>query len=540
MIRYFIAMFLIQLLFLLLYDFVLKKETFFRWNRGYLLTTTLLSLLLPLIEISSFETQIPEPLVVQLPEIILTAEAEPAKAIVSPNLQMFSTSSYGIWQSITWVGWLLIVGMCVNVFLLLWKFYRLHLIGTNAAQRWDGAVLVCRIPNSSQLFSFWNRLYVGDNISTEAYAHLVKHEMVHIRQRHSLDMLFFELLRVLFWFNPLVYIYQNRMRELHEFLADAVVEKQEMKKHFQLLLSSFFGVEKLSFVHTFYNNNLIKKRIAMLKKQKSKPNQLWKYLTVIPTIFLVLFLNACEQEMESKEQHDTTVALQEKYPDTSFEYDTYGNLQLIRLSSDSEDFKARNDLDELAAQNNLTKFITFGVGTKSAVFILVEYEKPSTKKNLNAYKKLEDKNVYFRTDIPKIKTKDGVVVSIEKEEVVGSNKNSSVGVPFAVIDEAPVFPGCEGASDLKKCFIEKTKNHIRKHFNYPAKAKTQGIQGRVAIMFTIARDGTIKNIRKRGPHELLEAEAVRIIKRLPKMKPGRHNGNAVSVPFSVPITFKIH
>ena len=81
--------------------------------------------------------------------------------------------------------------------------------------------------------------------------------------------------------------------------------------------------------------------------------------------------------------------------------------------------------------------------------------------------------------------------------------------------------------------------HIRKNFRYPDRAQEFGIQGRVSTLFTIGADGNIKNIRKRGPDALLENEAVRIIERLPKMKPGKQDGKAVDVPFSIPISFKL-
>ena len=91
----------------------------------------------------------------------------------------------------------------------------------------------------------------------------------------------------------------------------------------------------------------------------------------------------------------------------------------------------------------------------------------------------------------------------------------------------------------KACFREKIETHIRKNFNYPKEAQEFGIQGRVSTLFTISKEGVIKNIRMRGPDKLLEAEALRIIERLPQMTPGKHDGQAVDVPFSIPINFKL-
>lgn len=128
---------------------------------------------------------------------------------------------------------------------------------------------------------------------------------------------------------------------------------------------------------------------------------------------------------------------------------------------------------------------------------------------------------------------------IEIEEVAVEEVEEDISVPFAVIEDVPVFPGCEGAKDKKACFQEMMQQHIRKNFRYPEIAQEMGVQGRVSVIFVIQKDGSIGNIRMRGPDKNLEAEAMRIIQKLPKMTPGKQRGRAVKVPFSIPITFKL-
>ena len=129
------------------------------------------------------------------------------------------------------------------------------------------------------------------------------------------------------------------------------------------------------------------------------------------------------------------------------------------------------------------------------------------------------------------------IVEIEDLEVVEVEED--ISVPFAVIEDVPVFPGCENARDKKACFQEMIQRHIRKNFRYPEIAQEMGIQGRVNIIFVIQKDGSIGNIRMRGPDKSLEAEALRIIEKLPQMTPGKQRGRPVKVPFSIPITFKL-
>ena len=118
----------------------------------------------------------------------------------------------------------------------------------------------------------------------------------------------------------------------------------------------------------------------------------------------------------------------------------------------------------------------------------------------------------------------------EEKGISSVNTNKEL-VPLPDLDEVPIFPGCEDAENPKDCFREKMNAHVRKHFNYPQEAQNLGIEGRVSVLFTIDKNGNITDIRKRGPHELLEKEVVRIISRLPKMIPGSKDGEAVKCLF---------
>ena len=131
---------------------------------------------------------------------------------------------------------------------------------------------------------------------------------------------------------------------------------------------------------------------------------------------------------------------------------------------------------------------------------------------------------------------------MEVEDVEVADDFEDVDVPFAVIENVPVFPGCEGESTQngkRACFNKMMQKHIGKNFRYPEIAQEMGVQGRVSVMFTIQKDGSIGNVRMRGPDKNLEKEAARIIGKLPKMTPGMQRGRAVRVPFSIPITFKL-
>lgn len=128
---------------------------------------------------------------------------------------------------------------------------------------------------------------------------------------------------------------------------------------------------------------------------------------------------------------------------------------------------------------------------------------------------------------------------MEVKEIEVAEVEEDVTVPFILIEDVPIFPGCENASDKRACFQKMMQKHINKTFQYPKLAKELEIEGRVHTMFVIQKDGSIGDIKMRGPDKILEVEAARIIGKLPKMTPGKQRGNPVKVPFVVPITFKL-
>lgn len=128
---------------------------------------------------------------------------------------------------------------------------------------------------------------------------------------------------------------------------------------------------------------------------------------------------------------------------------------------------------------------------------------------------------------------------VSKEEVLEREKFAVLAIK--VLDELPVFPGCNPASknEAQECFQFKMQQHIVKNFRYPNGAYNRRIQGVVEVTYIISEDGTIKDIEAKG-HELLVPEGIRIIKKLPKMKPGIKDGRPVKVKMSIPIIFKLN
>lgn len=134
---------------------------------------------------------------------------------------------------------------------------------------------------------------------------------------------------------------------------------------------------------------------------------------------------------------------------------------------------------------------------------------------------------------------DVIAEVVRVDEVEVEEIEEEIDVPFAVIENIPIFPGCENGTKAEKkaCFESSIMNHVKKNFKYPETALELGIYGRVHVLFTINSKGYVSKIRTRGPDNILEKEAERIISLLPKMTPGMQRGRPVNVPYSIPISF---
>lgn len=157
---------------------------------------------------------------------------------------------------------------------------------------------------------------------------------------------------------------------------------------------------------------------------------------------------------------------------------------------------------------------------------------------------VEDTEEIEETIIESTETSQDAVVDdvLDVDDVEAAEEEEEIIVPFAVIENVPIFPGCESASnneERKACFQRMIQEHVRNQFTYPPAALELGITGRVFVQFYIDSKGNVNGIRTRGPDKLLEKEAHRIVASLPDMTPGKQRGKAVKVPYSIPINFMI-
>jgi len=137
---------------------------------------------------------------------------------------------------------------------------------------------------------------------------------------------------------------------------------------------------------------------------------------------------------------------------------------------------------------------------------------------------------------------EAVEVDITDIEEIVEDEDIIEEVPFAVIEEAPIYPGCKGSkAQRKQCLQDKIKQHVYKKYNIGL-AEELGLdpgKKRVYVLFKIDHRGDIVNVQARGPHARLEKEAIKVVQSLPKMIPAKQRGKAVSVKYTLPITLEV-
>ena len=261
---------ILQTLFVIVFEIFFKKETFFKANRIYLIGSLILSFIIPLIEIP-INLIDQEQAIIQLKEIVITR-----------NNSVFNIEEKASTYSFIFIIYL--IGFLIFFGLFFYKLIKIFNLIKRSKHFKNNQSNLFYIENSNQAFSFFNFIFIGtDNQNFDV---IVKHELVHAKQWHSLDILIVEILKIVFWFNPILYHYHKRFIELHEFEADMKSANEDKKKYFEVLLCQILNCNSISLTNNFYNQSLIKKRIVMLQKSKSKRGGIAKYLVVIPVVVL--------------------------------------------------------------------------------------------------------------------------------------------------------------------------------------------------------------------------------------------------------------
>ena len=375
----------------LIYVLFLRKETFFRINRWFLLGSVLFSVILPIIKLRIFS---PQPIV--LAEVTVTPYRNMIE-VITVYSHGFSGSVEQAILSANLLIYIYLMGVAFFLGRFLFRIIQIILIiRKNEIQSANGFKLVM-LENETSPYSFMNYVFISQLlIKSKGYDKMIEHEVEHVKQGHSLDVIILELLTVFQWFNPFMWMLNRAIRETHEFLADqAVLSKGVSRGEYKLLLLNQFVGDQLVIANNF-NYSLIKKRIKMMSKIKSSKLAISKIVIGVLVAVALVIAFACEQkesvEIKTDQQDGITIisTIQDNgkikiegskedlvkykalFSDSGFEFisDSLGNTFLIKkeivqlksLSADEQIFFIVEEMPEYpGGEMELRKFIANSV-----------------------------------------------------------------------------------------------------------------------------------------------------------------------------------
>lgn len=412
-------------IFYFIFILFLRNKPFLGFNRFILLVMVGLGIILPIVEIS-------------LPQDSQTFANVPVSSVIVGEV-VFTAADIKAEPAFQWMETVYGLVSAVLLTLLLVQVYKIYAIHKYSQLQKEGNIQVYLMENDHTHFSVFNKVFINSRLINhdEELEQVFKHEMVHVNQRHTWDILFIELCKLVLWINPFLWLFKKRMVENHEYLADRGATKTAGKNYAylrHLVDSSLFGLQ-FSLVNNF-DYSLVRKRLKMLTKRRIGWLEKMIVAAVFPLIVASVLFFACSEE--------------------GFETPLSGT---------------RDDT--------------------------IKVEKSD--------KFLDPNGIKFTSDGEKI---------------------------YQFIENMPEFQGKD---------YNAFRDYIKDNLNYPPEAKSQGIAGRVLVRFNVSSEGKVKDvILIQGTHELLDEEALRVVKSSPDWKSGTLDGRKVAVQFTFPVMFKLN
>ena len=515
------------------YRLLFRNSNRLLFNRFFLLTSMLLALAMPLLGLLS-GTELPQMATLKqnmfsgmmLSEVIVTPDGQPVLPEVTVNTNA-TPSRFSLWQV---VGGIYLIGVGVMTLLFLFKLGKLvALIIRSPKRKMSGctAVYLSAVPepknvkvpepvegpiqNQQGSFSFFRyAFFPNENVDPD----IMRHEMSHISHHHSWDILFAEVMMILQWFNPFIYLYKKELQSLHEYQADRdVVATGVNKKNYMMLILQQCTAVDFSGMSNNFSLILTKKRIKMITRNEKAKGLWWRLLATLPVLAILMIAN-------------TKVTAQEKKT-----VDKPITVEMGRFEIFDDDGAPMQLKDTViyAEDGSHVKFET-------SDGFQPETGEPCKKLTVTSYNADGTPcNNFFITETER--RGDTSTYSIETFSISGSLFETLLDVAtskedtvYQIAEDMPVFPGGEQAM----------MKFVAENINYPQEAKDKEIAGHVFVSFVVEKDGSVDEVKvMRGIGGGCDEEVVRVVKAMPKWKPGKQAGKPVRVNYMMPFNFKL-
>ncbi|QIH37406.1 peptidase M56 [Flavobacterium sp. Sr18] len=290
-------------LFYLAYHFMLRKETFFNSNRWFLLVGLFTSVLLPIVVFTKIIWVEPSPVNYDWSSLPITTTVNEDHTVEHIYLGLTVLYCVGALFQLTKFGF---------------DFYSLQKVFKGKIIKRQADFKFIDLQDNLAPFSFFNTIVYNSSLySSSELENILEHEKVHSEQNHTVDVLISRLFCILFWFNPLIWLYKKAILQNLEFIADnEATKKISDKKAYQFTLLKITTHENCVAITNHFYQSLIKKRIVMLNKNQSKKSNSWKYTLVLPA--LVAFVSLFQIEVIAQEKvKEETSKVESKNPVTT-------------------------------------------------------------------------------------------------------------------------------------------------------------------------------------------------------------------------------
>ena len=543
---------------------LLRKESFFRFNRLMLICIMVLSLVLPVCNVHILSLG-NNPVNVQLQGVIEIGMPFATPLSQQEGTRIAERSGIDInWWAV--VSLIYIIGMCATI---IWKLFQLTALyrqihkGVLWTEKHDGVTIYCHA-NAIAPFSWWRTIVISEDDYNHNAREILRHEMGHIQNHHSIDIVLVNILQVIQWCNPLSWILANSLRDVHEYEADDAVLRSGVNAHqYQsLLIKKAVGSSSYAFANSF-NHSLLKKRITMMLQKKSNPWMRGKALYILPVACIALSAFATpelNEQIESviNEKVESVAASHAKSRD-----------KVTNVSSNSQVSDEKNAVNDTVPKVVIVNpdgiMIRKTKDEKSEPLIIIDGNE-SNEKEMAKLNSDDIEAIYVYKDASAVslygeKGKNGVI------EI--KTKNAKAAEPaFEVVEKQPEYKG--GIPELM--------HFVAQNIRYPKGAQELGVSGRVVVNFVVEKDGSVHEVKiahngampkiedyatsndaepSTGSAEkeeakptfeqveaaakLLENEAIRVIKLSSgNWTPGEQKGEKVRVRYHIPVTFRLN
>lgn len=578
---YFIEVNIYLLIFYLFYLILLRKETYSRLNRFYLLAGCFMSLIIPVINIPAFSIFNLSFLNSSgMVDLLDTGKLIPDDQFLTsiPALVVGQKSTIALKDI------LLVIACTISLFLILRSLINylriLRIIKKHGVKYYNNYKIIYT-ENNSAIFSFldyifWNK---SIDINKPEGQTIFYHETVHINEKHSIDLIFLEILTIFFFYNPVIYLYKRSIRLLHEYIADSnIISTNEItdNEYCSQLFNLSFNIKTNPLINNFFNNSNLKNRLKMITRKQKGKQSIGKLILILPLLIVILTISACVKindvlaTMKNPAEDDITAYNEEKEA-AFFIVEDMPEFQGGTDSTSIQIFRnwiMKNlEYPPIAMENGIegTVYATFVIGKNG------EVESPKVLRGVDPA--LDAEAIKVLKSSPKWKPGKQrgidvrVAMSLPIKFILDTGGKTSIKTPkegdtneetsnsdlmsnkefrdmmdqelnnepaFIIVEEMPEFQN-EGENSLAKF-----RNYISTNLKYPAASMEKGIDGTVYVGFVVDETGSVNHVKVlRSVDPALDEEAKRVIMNSPKWTPGKQRGRNIKVIMALPIKFTL-